>query len=238
MPGALTHLKRDRHAPGRVRRNPQPHTDGGKQAECQQILARILDRDGTVARPGMQQQPPADESFMHTLQTLEADLANLHARSGGDVKTQVQHLLVRILVSKRRIDLGKGITFILQRRQQAGASGQHIGGDRRSAGREPEAAARVVREGAIDLDTAEVVEGSEIEPDAAERILPLRQRAQSLTQAGRIERKSVDRDRDPALVVPKGFEHGDEPIHVASGAGDQPEGAYGSRRAQRCQLRG
>src|ERR1700685_3539614 len=85
MPQPLAHLKSDADSPLWVRRVGEAYAHCVEDAERQQVLACFLDRDGGVGLASMQQQPPAQESFVHALEPFELDRTDLNARSRHDV---------------------------------------------------------------------------------------------------------------------------------------------------------
>src|SRR5262249_51678870 len=162
----------------------------------QQILTCLLDRECAIGFAGVQQQTPSHQSLVHTLQTLELYLPNLHVRTRLDVKGQVQNVLVRILLGHRRIDFGECVALILERGQQSGTPRHHLGGHGRRTRDELEARTCRVWDGAIDRYATEMVEGSEIERDPSERVVALRQSAQDIAELRIIECEAVDGDGD------------------------------------------
>jgi hypothetical protein len=223
VPRALRHAQDDRHAQGLIRALPEPHADSGKDPERQQILAGAFYLQGAVGLTGMQQQSPAHERLVHALESLDAYLADLCLRSGHHVKAHVQKVIVRILVRQRRIDLGECVALILERRQQARPTGEHLGGAGRVAGFKPEALARGIREGSFDVDAAEMVEGPQIEADFAHGVGPVRQRGQRVAELRRVELQTVDRDVDRALVIAVALQNGRQALDVSARTRDQAE---------------
>jgi hypothetical protein len=100
-----------------------------------------------------------------------------------------------------------------------------------------QAAACGVRDGALDLDAAEVEERSELEGDPALRVITFRQRGQHITQLRSIECEPVDGDRNRALVVAEALEDGMQATDIAFRPRDQPKGIHRRGSAQGRQLR-
>ena len=140
------------------------------------------------------------------------------------MEAQIQQMLISVLIRDRRIYAREGIALILERREQAGAPGEDIRGHGRGAGRQIEAATRRIRQLAIDVDAAEMVERPQLEGDAAVRLRSGWQSVKRVTQARHVERDAVDRDGGRALIVAIALQHCLEAGDVQPRAGDQPEG--------------
>ena len=93
-----------------------------------------------------------------------------------------------------------------------------------------------VRQLAVDIDLAQVILRAQGKADFDARLGATRQGAQRIAQLGILEREAVDFDRHAALIIAVAFQHGGEPVDVASRARDQSEWADGRGLAQRLQI--
>src|SRR6185295_18788166 len=96
MPRTLAHAEGDRDSALTLCLGPQLHRDRGEHAGRQQVLARSLYLACTIVLAAVHEQPSAHVILVDLLQAADADLSDLHARTGDDMEADVQHSIRRI----------------------------------------------------------------------------------------------------------------------------------------------
>ena len=83
--------------------------------------------------PVCSKQSATQKSFVDPAQSFEVDLANVDARPGLDMKSDIQYRVGLIFVGNRRGHFRERIALILESRQQPRARGEHVSGHCRCA---------------------------------------------------------------------------------------------------------
>ncbi len=232
MQRALAEFEGDGNLSGTVGFRTNLHCNGGENSERQQVLARFFDLARAVLLAGMQEKPLAHERLVHALQAPDANLADVDARPGDHVKADIEHPVCRILVGDRGIDFRESVAIVFERRLEAVARGEDLRGHRRRAALQRQCVLHRLRQLAVDVDAAHVIEVPQAECYFHASVVARRLRRQLFAQGRIVERQVVDGDCNVALVIAVAFQHGLEAIQVAAGPADEAEGPHGRGAAQ------
>ena len=139
------------------------------------------------------------------------------------IKLHVQRVVRRLQRCRRHVHRGERIAVLADRREQASLRRQHVLGERRLAGFQPELGARVRRHRPLDIDVAQTELRPEVEPHRDRHGRLVRRMIDRIGQARIVQGLAGDRQHDLRLVVAVAVQRSGEAAEVLARALGQRE---------------